>query len=62
MSCHAWKCVPTAISSGMDISEVLGCHLLQQMSSQGGSQKLLEGLVSHELTAYLSVFNLYLTQ
>ena len=29
-----WKCVPTAISGSRDISEVLGCHLLQQMSSQ----------------------------
>ena len=26
--CHAWKCVPTAISSGVDISKVPGCHLL----------------------------------
>ena len=26
--CHAWKCVPTTISSGLDISEVPGCHLL----------------------------------
>ena len=32
------------------------------MSSQSGSQKLLQGLVSHELAAYLSVFNLFLTQ
>ena len=32
--CHAWKCVPTAISGGVDISEVPGCHLLRQMSSQ----------------------------
>ena len=32
------------------------------MSSHWGSQKLLQGLVSHELTAYISVFNLYLTQ
>ena len=32
------------------------------MSSQWGSQKLLQGLVSHELTAYLSVFDLFLTQ
>ena len=24
---HAWKCVPTAISSGVDISEIPGCHL-----------------------------------
>ena len=36
-----------------------GCHLLRQMSSQWGSQKLLQGLVSHELTAYLSIFNLF---
>ena len=33
------------------------CHLLWQMSSQWGSQKILQGLVSHELTAYLSIFN-----
>ena len=32
--CRAWKCVPTAISGGMDISEVPGCYLLRQMSSQ----------------------------
>ena len=32
---QAWKCVLTAISGGVDISEVPGCHLLlQQMSSQ----------------------------
>ena len=30
----AWKCVPTVISSGVDISEVPGGHLLQKMSSQ----------------------------
>ena len=29
-----WKCLPTAISSGVGISEVPGCHLLRQMSSQ----------------------------
>ena len=51
-----------AISSGVDISEVPGYHLLQQMSSQWGSQKLLQGLVSHEPTAYLSVYDLFLTQ
>ena len=33
VSCGAWNCVPTAISGGVDISEVPGCHLLQQMSS-----------------------------
>ena len=26
--CHAWKCVPTAIFVGADISEVPGCHFL----------------------------------
>ena len=32
--CCVWKCVPTAISGGVDISKVPGCHLLRQMSSQ----------------------------
>ena len=41
--------VLTAISSGVDISDVPGSHLLQQVSSQWGSQKLLQGLVPHEL-------------
>ena len=35
------KCITTAISSGVDISEVPGCHLLWQMSSLLGSQELL---------------------
>ena len=26
--CYAWKCVPRAISGGVDISEFPGCHLL----------------------------------
>ena len=47
---------------GVDIFEVPGCHLLRQMSSQLGSQKLIQGLVSHEVTAYHSVFNLFLTR
>ena len=62
LPCRAWKFVSTPISSGVDISEVPGCYLLLQMSSQWGSQKLLQGLVSHELTAYLSLFDLFLTQ
>ena len=57
---RAWKSVPTAISGGVDIFEVHGCHLLRQMSSQLGPQKLIQGLVSHEFTAYFSVFNLFL--
>ena len=59
---NAWKCAHTAISSGMDISVVPGCHLLRRMCSHSGSQKLLQGLVSHELTACLSVFDLLFTQ
>ena len=34
VSCCAWKGVPTAISGGVDITKVPGCHLLQQISSQ----------------------------
>ena len=60
--CCAWKCVPTAISGGVDISQAPGFHLLQQMSSHWGWQKLLQGLVSHEFTAHLFDFNLFLTQ
>ena len=26
LPCHTWKCVPTAIFDGMDISKVPGCH------------------------------------
>ena len=33
MPCRAAKCVPIAIS-GVDISEVPGCHLFRQMISQ----------------------------
>ena len=31
--CHAWKYVPTAISGGLGISKVPGCHLLQHKFS-----------------------------
>ena len=34
VQCRGWKCVPTAISGDVDISEVPGCHLFRQMSSQ----------------------------
>ena len=44
--CHTWKYVSTATSGDIDISEVPGYHLLQQISSQWGSQKLIQGLVS----------------
>ena len=54
-----WKSVPTPNSGGVDISEILGCHFLGQMSSQWGPQKSLQGSVSHELRTYLSIFNLF---
>ena len=52
-----WKCVPIAIYDGVDISEVPGCHLLRQISSQWGSQKLLQRLMYYEVTSYLSVLS-----
>ena len=60
--CGAWKCVSTPNSSDADISEIPGSHLLWQVISLWGSQKLIQGFVSHKLTPYLSVFNLFLTQ
>lgn len=50
--CCVCKCVLTAISSGLDIPEIPGCHLLQQISLYGGSPKLFQGSVSLELTTY----------
>ena len=35
MPCRVWKCVPKAISSGLDISEVPGCYLLRHEFSLG---------------------------
>ena len=32
--CCTWKCAPMAISGGVDIPEVPGCHLLGQISLQ----------------------------
>ena len=52
----AWKCVPTAVSSSVHISEVHGCHEFSVRVT-----KLFQGLVSHQLTAYFSIFNLFLT-
>ena len=57
-----WKCVPTAISGGADISKDPECHLLQEMRSQRGSQKLLQKFMFHEFTAYLFTSDLFLIQ
>ena len=34
VACFTRKCIPTAICDAVDISEVLWCHLLRQISSQ----------------------------
>ena len=34
--CRAWKCVPTATSSVVDVSEVPGCHLLREINLSEG--------------------------
>ena len=45
---------PYSFCGGVDVSEVLGCHFLQQMSFQWGPQKLPQGLLSwtHSLPFY----------
>ena len=50
---------PYSYSSGVVTRKVAGCHLFRQMSSQSGLQKLFQGLVSHELTAYLSILTYF---
>ena len=55
VSCCLWKCVPTAIFHFGDISEGYICYgrlLLSEVHKR---------LVSHELTSYLSVCDLFLT-
>ena len=42
VSCDTWNSGPTAISGGVDIPEVLGCHFLPQTSCHCGPQKLLQ--------------------
>ena len=59
--CHIISPISETILQ-VDISEVPGCYLFWQVSSQWVSQKLLQGLVSHELTAYPFVSDLFLTQ
>ena len=46
-------------SLATDIPKIPGCHLLQQMNSQWGLQKLFQVSVFYELTAFLSHFDLF---
>ena len=59
---HAYGIVSLPISGGVDISKICGFNLFRQMSSQWGSQKLLQGLMSLELTVFLSVLDHFLTE
>ena len=57
-----WKSVPTAFSGGVNLSNVPRSHFLGYISSQWRSQKLLQSLMYHELTVYLSDLDLFLAQ
>ena len=64
MLCRTWKCVLTAIFSGVNILEFPGCHLLQKMSSQWGSQQLRLGLLlskTQQPTFLILILALYAT-
>ena len=54
---HHYNTILRSLYHSLHHSVVPGCHFLWQMSSQWRSQKLLQQLVSHELTVYISIFN-----
>ena len=55
--CHAWKCVPTALSGSIGISNVFGCQFLHKIDEFSVRvtkvTSRIEGSVSQRLTAYL---------
>ena len=53
----AWKCVRAAVSGGVYFQG----PWVSFVTTDELSQSLLQELVSHELTVYLSVFDLFLT-
>ena len=55
-SCPVWSVSPQGENPPP------GCHFLWQMSFQWWSQKLLQRLVPHKLTDYISDFDLFLTE
>ena len=61
MLCRGWKCVPTAISGGVDILQGPCVSFVTKDEFPVRVKKLHQGLMSHELTDNLSVFNLFLT-
>ena len=59
-TCSAWVCFPKALSIVVDIPKCLRCHLLRQMNSHRGFQKLLQRCVSSQLRTYFSDFPSFL--
>ena len=59
MPCCPWKCVPCSYFQRCRYMEVP--WVSWQMRSQLDSQKLLQRLLSHKPTAYLSIFDLFST-
>ena len=60
---HLCACYMLGQMHGQNLAHSLWrSNLFWQMSYEQGWQKLLQGLVCYKLTAYLSVFNLFLTQ
>ena len=59
LPCCTWECVPTAISGCMGISKILGVSFVTTDEfSVRVTKNYFQGLVSHELTVYLSVFEM----
>ena len=56
MPCHIGKHGPSRSFVGVIISEVPGCYLWQQISSQLGLQKLLQEWMSHAPFYFWSLF------
>ena len=59
--CCTWKCIPTANSGGVYFQGSLVSFVTTDEFSVR-SQQLCQGLVSHELTVYLSISDIFLTQ
>ena len=53
--CCAWKCVPTTISSCVDVLETYECHLLRQMIPQLDSQNFNNKCLIHSQSTFLIV-------
>ena len=62
MPCHAWKCVPTAISSSVVISKSLGVICYDRWVLSEGHKNYFKDWCLINSQAYLSVFDLFLTQ